>query len=115
MVDNTFETARRIIGPEINLRWLLNSDEDAPDSKVMRSRSKRGLFDFVSSVGKSLFGIATDGDVRKLQRHLKAVAQHQAEQDQGRKRDLEILNSYITKTNERVQNLANMVIKVKQK
>ena len=40
---------------------------------IGRSRSKRGLFDFVGKISKSLFGTATSGDIEALKRHMQVL------------------------------------------
>ena len=56
---------------------------------IGRSRSKRGLFDFVGKISKSLFGTATSGDIEALKRHMQVLnnnnvklAEAMANQDQ---------------------------------
>ena len=40
---------------------------------IGRSRSKRGIFDFVGKISKYLFGTATSGDIEALKRHMQVL------------------------------------------
>ena len=110
LVETTFQTARRMIGTETDLKWRQNPDQKSSRSKrESGSRSKRGIFDFVSDVTQGLFGIAKDSDIKAMNRHLKVIAKYQAKQKEERKEDLKLLNSFMNKTNERMNGLATMV------
>ena len=63
-----------------------------------KSRSKRGLFDFVGSIANSLFGVATDSEIRALKGHMKKIAKA-VKYQQGRTDMLEsTMHSFINKS-----------------
>lgn len=75
------------------------------------SRSKRGLFDFVGRISKSLFGTATSDDINTLQRHMQTLnnnniklAQAMAQQDQH-------LSSFVSTVDKRFNNIMAAVQK----
>lgn len=43
---------------------------DVTEQSKTESRTRRGLFDFIGSISKSLFGTATVDDVNRLARHI---------------------------------------------
>ena len=69
------------------------------------SRSKRGLFDFVGSISKSLFGTATVEDVRKLARHVNILINKSNKFAKAMAHHDTLLSSFMVKTDERFENL----------
>ena len=104
--DRAIQQSKRLIGSEINYR---------PDKNQKKgSRTKRGLLNFVGEIGDSLFGIATAGDLKKLAKHLKVVLENQNELNAKGAAVAQTLDSYINKTNDRLNGLSSMIKKEHQ-
>ncbi|CAC5369234.1 unnamed protein product [Mytilus coruscus] len=74
-----------------------------------KSRTRRGLFDFIGSISKSLFGTATVDDVRNLARHINVIAKHNNKLAAAMAKHDEMLTSYMTQTDKRFENVIDAV------
>ncbi|VDI72787.1 Hypothetical predicted protein [Mytilus galloprovincialis] len=70
-----------------------------------QSRSKRGLFDFIGSISRSLFGTATVKDVQKLARHINILAERNNKFAKAMSHHDEELSSFMTNTDSRFSNV----------
>ncbi|XP_052083209.1 uncharacterized protein LOC127720584 [Mytilus californianus] len=70
-----------------------------------QSRSKRGLFDFIGSISRSLFGTATVKDVQKLARHINILAERNNKFAKAMSHHDEELSSFMTNTDSRFSNM----------
>ncbi|CAC5376587.1 unnamed protein product [Mytilus coruscus] len=74
-----------------------------------KSRTRRGLFDFIGSISNSLFGTATVDDVRNLARHINVIAKHNNKLAAAMAKHDEMLTSYMTQTDKRFENVMDAV------
>ncbi|CAG2249469.1 unnamed protein product [Mytilus edulis] len=70
-----------------------------------QSRSKRGLFNFIGSISRSLFGTATVKDVQKLARHVNILINRNNKFAKAMTEHDQLLSSFMSKTDERFQNI----------
>ncbi|CAG2216296.1 unnamed protein product [Mytilus edulis] len=93
-INNTIDVIRRLVKKaDFNL-----------DTRS-QSRSKRGLFDFIGSISRSLFGTATVKDVQKLARHINILAERNNKFAKTMSHHDEELSSFMTNTDSRFSNL----------
>ena len=71
----------------------------------IQSRTKRGLFDFVGSISRGLFGTATVEDVQKLARHVNILMNRDSKLAKAMTHHDEMLSSFMTKSDERFENM----------
>ena len=94
---------------EETFQHLLPEDKfiDTFDNSTMQRnrRKKRGLIDGIGKGMKWLFGTATDEDVQEMKAHLKFATSSYKKI----KSYQQYLNSYLIKTNTRVDNAINML------
>ena len=69
------------------------------------TRLRRGLFDFIGSISKSLFGTATVQDVNRLAKHVNILIHRNNEFAKDLAHHDELLSSYMSKTNQRFDNI----------
>ncbi|CAC5416622.1 unnamed protein product [Mytilus coruscus] len=93
-VNHTVEVIHQLI-PHINIEDKSNSE----------SRLKRGLFDFIGSISKSLFGTATTEDVNRLAKHVNILIRRNNEFAKDITHHDKLLSSYMSKTNKRFDNI----------
>ena len=74
-------------------------------------RFKRGLFDFVGSISKSLFGTATTDDINALKRHMQTLNNNNIKLAKAMAQQDEHLSSFISTVDERFQNVMSAVTK----
>ncbi|XP_070182409.1 uncharacterized protein [Littorina saxatilis] len=74
-----------------------------------RSRSRRGLFDFVGDLASGLFGVATQGEINALKAHINKIYRYESKLERGQEAQLQLMHSYVQKTNEKVQQLFQSV------
>ncbi|KAK3105717.1 hypothetical protein FSP39_004121 [Pinctada imbricata] len=79
------------------------------DTFFGRSRSRRGLFDFIGKISKSLFGTATSSDINTLKRHMQALNQNNVKIAKAMATQEKHLSSFISSVDERFQNVMNAV------
>ena len=73
------------------------------------SRVKRGLFDFIGEISKSLFGTATASDISTLQRHMQTLNRNNAKLAKAMAVHEKHLSSFISTVNKRFDNVMNAV------
>ncbi|VDI64062.1 Hypothetical predicted protein [Mytilus galloprovincialis] len=78
---------------------------DIEDKSNTESRLKRGLFDFIGSISKSLFGTATTKDVNRLAKHVNILIRRNNEFAKDITHHDKLLSSYMSKTNKRFDNI----------
>ncbi|XP_052064383.1 uncharacterized protein LOC127704385 [Mytilus californianus] len=93
-VNHTVEVIHKLI-PHI----------DIEDKSNTESRLKRGLFDFIGSISKSLFGTATTEDVNRLAKHVNILIRRNNEFAKDITHHDKLLSSYMSKTNKRFDNI----------
>ncbi|CAC5388717.1 unnamed protein product [Mytilus coruscus] len=93
-VNHTVEVIHQLI-PHINIEDKSNTE----------SRLKRGLFDFIGSISKSLFGTATTEDVNRLAKHVNILIRRNNEFAKDITHHDKLLSSYMSKTNKRFDNI----------
>lgn len=76
-----------------------------------RSRSKRGIFDFVGQISKSLFGTATSDDIATLQRHMQTLNRNNAQIAHTMAIQEKHLSSFISTVDARFNNIVSAVKK----
>ena len=69
-----------------------------------RSRTKRGLFDFIGEFSKSLFGTATSGDINTLKRHMQTLNRNNAKLAKAMATQEKHLSSFIAAVDGRFEN-----------
>lgn len=74
-----------------------------------RSRSKRGIFDFVGQISKSLFGTATSDDIDTLQRHMQTLNRNNIKITQAMAVLEKHLSSFISTVDARFNNVMNAI------
>ncbi|KAK3088640.1 hypothetical protein FSP39_021771 [Pinctada imbricata] len=79
------------------------------DTFFGRSRSRRGLFDFIGKISKSLFGTATSSDINTLKRHMQALNRNNVKIAKAMATQEKHLSSFISSVDERFQNVMNAV------
>lgn len=75
------------------------------------SRQKRGLFDFVGKLSKSLFGTATSDDINALKRHMQTLNNNKVKLAQAMSQQDHHLSSFISTVDERFNNVMSAVQK----
>ncbi|XP_069109820.1 uncharacterized protein [Argopecten irradians] len=80
-----------------------------PNSLSFNSRRKRGLFDFIGQISKSLFGTATTNDLQNLQRHIQALNNNNVKLAKAMAKEAYQLTSFMTTVNERFDNVIDAV------
>ncbi|XP_062585333.1 uncharacterized protein LOC134246997 [Saccostrea cucullata] len=74
------------------------------------SRSKRGLFDFVGQISKSLFGTATSDDINALKRHMQTLNNNNVKLAQAMALQDKHLSSFITAVDKRFNNVMSAIL-----
>ena len=72
---------------------------------IGRSRSKRGLVDFVGKISKSLFGTATSGDIEDLKRHMQVLNNNNVKLAEAMANQDQHLSSFINTVDKRFSNV----------
>ena len=80
-------------------------------SSQSKRRHKRGLFDFVGQISKSLFGTATSADINTLKRHMQVLNNNNVKLAQAMALQDKHLSSFITTVDDRFNNVMNAVQK----
>ncbi|XP_033734065.1 uncharacterized protein LOC117323140 [Pecten maximus] len=81
-----------------------------PNSSPFSSRrSKRGLFDFIGDISKSLFGTATSNDVSNLKRHMQILNNNNVKLAKAMAEEAHQLTSFISTVNDRFDNVIKAV------
>ncbi|KAK3083806.1 hypothetical protein FSP39_003442 [Pinctada imbricata] len=80
-----------------------------PDKFIGSSRSKRGLFDFIGKISKSLFGTATSDEVATIRRHMQLLNRNNAKIAKAMAIQEQHLSSVISNVNDRFDNVMNAV------
>ena len=75
------------------------------------SRRKRGLFDFIGQISKSLFGTATSDDIATLQRHMQTLNNNNVKIAKAMAVQEKHLSSFISAVDERFNNIMDAVQK----
>lgn len=75
------------------------------------SRQKRGLFDFVGKISKSLFGTATSDDINALKRHMQTLNNNNVKLAQAMAQQDHHLSSFISTVDKRFNNVMSAVQK----
>lgn len=75
------------------------------------SRQKRGLFDFVGKIAKSLFGTATSDDINALKRHMQTLNNNNVKLAQAMAQQDHHLSSFISTVDKRFNNVMSAVQK----
>lgn len=73
------------------------------------SRSKRGLFDFIGKISKSLFGTATSDDIATIKRHMQVLNKNNAKVVKAMAQQEKHLSSFISTVNARFDNMMDAV------
>lgn len=97
-INHTVNTIHQLV-PKENL--LVQSN--------IKSKSKRGLFDFIGSISKSLFGTATVKDVNRLARHMNILSRNSHKLAKSMAHHDELLSSYMSKTDKRFGNIVSEI------
>ncbi|CAC5370072.1 unnamed protein product [Mytilus coruscus] len=87
----------------------LVSKENLQVKSKIKSKSKRGLFDFIGSISKSLFGTATVKDVNRLARHMNILSRNSHNLAKSMAHHDELLSSYMSKTDKRFDNIVSEI------
>lgn len=83
-----------------------------PRLYVGSSRTKRGLFDFIGQISKSLFGTATTSDINAaLKRHMQILNNNNVKLAKAMAQQDEHLSSFISTVDERFNNIMSAVTK----
>ena len=82
-----------------------------PRTYVGSSRTKRGLFDFIGQISKSLFGTATTSDINALKRHMQILNNNNVKLARAMAQQDEHLSSFISTVDERFNNIMSAVTK----
>ena len=72
-------------------------------------RFKRGLFDFIGQISKSLFGTATSDDVNDLKRHMQTLNNDNIKLARAMASEAHQLTSFMSSANDRFNNIAKAV------
>ena len=70
-------------------------------------RDKRGLIDIIGKGAKSLFGLATEEDIKILQHHVVKLHSLMKDKDNAQRNDIKSLHSIQIQSSKRMDNLAN--------
>ena len=84
---------------------FLNSPVRSIDD-LLNSKSKRGLLDFVGSFAQSVFGVATDQQVKVIEGHVKQLAENYKSQTSVFKKTVSDFSSFSKLTSDRFDNMA---------
>ena len=103
-VNGQLEVATSI-NTTVDLIHELIPKVDLSVSGTTQSRNKCGLFDFVGSISKSLFGTATVEDVEKLARHVNILINKNNKFVKAMTHHDQLLSSFMAKTDQRFQNI----------
>ncbi|KAK3104775.1 hypothetical protein FSP39_009897 [Pinctada imbricata] len=101
-VNTTLHDIRRLIP-----RSVLPPEENY----VGHSRVRRGLFDFIGKISKSLFGTATSDDINTMKRHMQVLNRNNAKLAKAMAIQDEHLSSFISTVDERFGNIMQAVQK----
>lgn len=80
-----------------------------PRTYVGSSRTKRGLFDFIGQISKSLFGTATTSDINALKRHMQILNNNNVKLARAMAQQDEHLSSFISTVDDRFNNIMSAV------
>ncbi|KAK3097343.1 hypothetical protein FSP39_008811 [Pinctada imbricata] len=80
-----------------------------PKTYIGSSRSRRGLFDFIGDISKSLFGTATSDDVNTLKRHMEILNKNNKKVVKAMAMQEKHLSSFISTVNHRFDNVMSAV------
>ncbi|XP_069123363.1 LOW QUALITY PROTEIN: uncharacterized protein [Argopecten irradians] len=79
------------------------------NSPFSSRRNKRGLFDFIGEISKSLFGTATSSDVSNLKRHMQILNRNNVKLAKAMADEAHQLTSFISTVNDRFDNVMNAI------
>ena len=104
-VASSLEQARAIISTRLNVGpTSIAPDETTPASSDLGSRSKRALLPFVGDLASGLFGVATQGEIQSLAKHINKIYMYEKSLSLGQTAEAGIVNAYMNKTNKRITN-----------
>ena len=92
-----------------DILYPLNVSIQESKPQPLKSRSKRGLLDFVGDIANGLFGVATDSEIDELKSHIRKLVARQHRTDADIKTLDTLLNTYITKSNSQFKTLFDAV------
>lgn len=98
------------INDTLDIVHKLIPEMDQNVSENGQSRTKRGLFDFIGSISKSLFGTATVDDIQKLERHVNVLVKQTNNMAKAIVHHDNLLSSFMKKSEE---NFENVMLSVK--
>ena len=101
-IIKTLEVVTRLSGPKLNI-------PEVNDTLPTRSRSARSLIPLIGEVGSSLFGLATEGQLKTLARHVKEILDVQEQSSVASHANTAKLRSFITKSNDRMDGLRQLI------
>ena len=76
-----------------------------PEHTVTVSRKKRSIIPIIGDIGKTLFGFATQKDLKQLANAMRRIQQTQNKEMIGFAHEVDILHSFMTTTDNRINNL----------
>ncbi|KAL4241042.1 hypothetical protein ACF0H5_001820 [Mactra antiquata] len=77
------------------------------DQKPNTNRKRRSLLPFIGTIGKELFGLATQEDVQDVARHVNQLIKDSQALELGFRGNNDILQYFINHTDERINNVFN--------
>lgn len=78
-------------------------------SSAQTRRNKRGLFDFIGEIGKSLFGLSTIHDARVLAKHVEEIEEVLNNINGNAMFKVKYVNSFMVDANKRFENIAHAI------
>ena len=87
----------------------VNIPENEKLPHISFSRTKRGLFDFIGDISKSLFGTATTSDLQTLQRHMRLLNKKNANLAKAIAKQDSHLSSFISTVDKRFNNVMSAI------
>ena len=91
-----------------DMAFLLNSPVRSVND-LLNSKNKRGLLDFVGSFEQSVFGVATDQQVKVIESHVKQLAETYKSQTSAFKKTVSDFSSFSKLTSDRFDNMAKLI------
>ncbi|KAL4238603.1 hypothetical protein ACF0H5_003310 [Mactra antiquata] len=79
------------------------------DQKPNTNRKRRSLLPFIGTIGKGLFGLATQEDVQDVARHVNQLIKNSQALELGFRGNNDILQSFINHTDERINNVFDTI------
>ena len=101
-ISSVLEEVKTLAGPILNVP---KGNESLPT----RTRSARSLLPIIGDLGSSLFGFATEGQLRNLANHVKEIIEVQAESSKNAHSNTEHLRTFMAKADARMDNLRSLI------